>query len=250
MDRKSTILRQKFLVSFPGEIIPDICLRDDVPLIGYKRNKPKRKPDMTKENRNKARVDEAKAKAGIGAFKDLLSNEPVDFMPVVLDKSTWEVLTGGKADRSVRVYFGLRPVENGSSIVEMLAVGTTPDEKGNHHDRLDKVIALGDSVREISQSPEVWKESRRNWKEWQKRFKKPSNDIGRDENLLPNAVLLNQDVLWSLFEVEKVESLSLQPEMVTEVSLLIVSDNQDGVNEYYNFLRPCPPYCDTSSDLM
>ena len=94
-----------------------------------------------------------------------------------------------------------------------------------------------------------WKESVSIWNEWQKRFKKPSNDIGRDENLLPNAVLLNQDVLWSLFEVEKVESLSLQPEMVTEVSLLIVSDNQDGVNEYYNFLRPCPPYCDTSSDM-
>jgi hypothetical protein len=118
---------------------------------------------MSNENRQKARVDAPKAKAGIGAFNELLSNEPVDFMPVILDKATWEVLTGGKAERSIRVYFGLRLGENGRSIVEMIAVGTSPDEKGTHHDRLDKVIVLGESVREISQSPEAWKESRRNW---------------------------------------------------------------------------------------
>ncbi|HAX95316.1 MAG TPA: hypothetical protein DCY35_02150 [Prolixibacteraceae bacterium] len=205
---------------------------------------------MSKENRQKARVDEPKAKAGIGAFNELLSNEPVDFMPVILYKATWEVLTGGKAERSIRVYFGLRPGAHDKSIVEMIAVGTSPDEKGTHRDRLDKIIVLGESVREISQSPEVWKESRRNWKDWQKRFKKPSNDGGRDENLLPNAVLLNQDVLWSLFGEEKVESLSLQPEMDMEVSLLMVSDSEDGANGYYNFAKPCPPYCDTSSDLL
>lgn len=205
---------------------------------------------MSNENRQKARVDAPKAKAGIGAFKELLSKEPVDFMPVILDKATWEVLTRGKADRSIRVYFGLRQGEHDKSTVEMFAVGTTPDEEGTHRDRLDKVMVLGESVREISQSPEVWKESRGNWKAWQKRFNKPSNDRGRDENHIPNAVLLNQDVLWSLFEEENVGSVSLQPVMDTEVSLLMVSDNQDGSQEFYNFLRPCPPYCDTSSDLM
>lgn len=250
MDRKSTILRQKFLVSFPGEIIPDICLRDDVPLIGYKRNKPKRKPDMTKENRNKARVDEAKAKAGIGAFKDLLSNEPVDFMPVVLDKSTWEVLTGGKADRSVRVYFGLRPGEHGRSIVEMIGVGTSPDETGNHRDSLGTVMALGDSVREISQSQEVWKASRTSWNEWQKRFKKPIKAEDREEFILPNAVLLHPGVLSELFEDINLESVTLQPIMDTEVNLLMVSDDPEGSQEYYNFSMPCPPYCDSSTGLF
>ena len=204
---------------------------------------------MTKENRQKAKVDEAKAKAGIGAFKDLLSNEPVDFMPVVLDKATWEVLTGGKADRSIRVYFGLRPGENGSSIVEMLAVGTTPDEKGNHHDRLDKVIALGDSVREISQSPEVWKESRRNWKEWQNRFKKPSKAEDSKEINLPNGVLLNPGVLHELVSEGNVLSMILQTIMDTEVNLLMVSDNPESTQDFYNFAKPCPPYCDTSSDM-
>lgn len=204
---------------------------------------------MTKENRQKAKVDEAKAKAGIGAFKDLLSNEPVDFMPVVLDKATWEVLTGGKADKSIRVYFGLRPGENGRSIVEMLAVGTTPDEIGNHHDRLDKVIALGDSVREISQSPEVWKESRRNWKEWQKRFKKPIKAEDREEFNLPNAVLLNPGVLHELFNEGNVLSVTLQPSIDPEVNLLMVSDNPESTQEFYNFAKPCPPYCDTSSDM-
>ena len=205
---------------------------------------------MTKENRQKAKVDEAKAKAGIGAFKDLLSNEPVDFMPVVLYKATWEVLTGGKADRSIRVYFGLRPGENGSSIVEMLAVGTTPDEKGNHHDKLDKVIALGDSVREISQSPEVWKESRRNWKEWQNRFKKPSKAEDSKEINLPNGVLLNPGVLHELFSEGNVLSMTLQPIIDTEVNLLMVSDNPESTQNYFNLSRPCPPYCDTFSDLM
>lgn len=205
---------------------------------------------MSNENRQKARVDAPKAKAGIGAFNELLSNEPVDFMPVILDKATWEVLTGGKAERSIRVYFGLRLGENGRSIVEMIAVGTSPDEKGTHHDRLDKVIVLGESVREISQSPEAWKESRRNWKEWQKQFKKPSKVGVWDEKLFPNAVLLNQDVMWSLFSEEKVESLSLQPVLDTEISLLMVSDNPEGTQEYYNFAKPCPPFCDTFSDLM
>ena len=205
---------------------------------------------MSNENRQKARVDAPKAKAGIGAFNELLSNEPVDFMPVILDKATWEVLTGGKAEWSIRVYFGLRLGENGRSIVEMIAVGTSPDEKGTHHDRLDKVIVWGESVREISQSPEVWKESRGNWKAWQRRFNKPSNDRGRDENHIPNAVLLNQDVLWSLFEEEKVGIVSLQPVMGKEVSLLMVSENPQGTQEHYNFAKPCPPFCDTFSDLM
>ncbi len=205
---------------------------------------------MTKENRNKARVDKAKAKAGIGAFKDLLLNEPVDFMPVVLDKSTWEVLTGGKAGGSIRVYFGLRPGENGRFIVEMLAVGTTPDEKGNHCDRLDKVMALGESVREISQSQEVWKASRTSWKEWQKRFKKPIKAEDREEFILPNAVLLHPGVLSELFEDINLESVTLQPIMDTEVNLLMVSDNPEGTQNYFNLSRPCPPYCDTFSDLM
>lgn len=205
---------------------------------------------MSKENRQKARVDETKAKAGIGAFKELLSKEPVDFVPMILDKATWDVLTGSKADRSIRVYFGLRPGEHDKSTVEMFAVGTSPDEEGNHRDRLDKIITLGESVREISQSPEVWKESRGNWKAWQRRFNKPSNDRGRDENHIPNAVLLNQDVLWSLFEEEKVGIVSLQPVMGKEVSLLMVSENPQGTQEHYNFAKPCPPFCDTFSDLM
>jgi hypothetical protein len=56
--------------------------------------------------------------------------------------------------------------------------------------------------------------------------------------------------MWSLFSEEKVESLSLQPVLDTEISLLMVSDNPEGTQEYYNFAKPCPPFCDTFSDLM
>jgi hypothetical protein len=31
--------------------------------------------------------------------------------------------------------------------------------------------------------------------------------------------------------------------------LLMVSDNPESTQEFYNFAKPCPPYCDTSSDM-
>lgn len=204
---------------------------------------------------NNHKVAEKEAKKWIGEFDKLKKGLKISLNNFFLEKQTWKELSGSENQNRIRVYFGLETRASGIPIVGAYAVETKIDGSGLYRDQISKVFKLDPTNINSSANLEEVKKQIQAWREWRKEESvTEDSDQKKLSHLFPNAFLLNADDLKQLFAKEGKTRIKMEFGIDSVINLLLTADtttrSTSAQNEYFDYIDPCPPVCDSESPLM
>jgi hypothetical protein len=205
--------------------------------------------------RDNHKVPEKEAKKWIGEFSKLKKQLKLNCNHFFMEKQTWEILAGADKSQRIRVYFGFEAESSGKLSACAYVVSTIRDEGGSFRDQTDKIIKLDPKNLDYSSKINEVIGHIKKWNDWRngliedKEFKKVS-----ERHLFPAAFLLHSQDLAVLFSSSSSKKIKVEFGLDSGINFLLSGETNtrsiNGVNDFFDFADPCPPYCDPESPFI
>ena len=174
---------------------------------------------------------------------------------IILQKETYKTLAGENENR-VRVYLGLEPVKENEKL-ELCAYGVSAFLLGSGDVYVDyetPVFKLSKKNIDFSTNSSEVIESIKRYRSWRAgELDAEAEGAGVRKYIYPNAYLLTKFELHEIFNVQNKKEAEIELGISKTMSAMIVSpatenlESKSTMEEVYNEVQPCPPYCDDRS---